>query len=235
VLTELYEREAALLLRAGMAFERGQLERQLVNAVVELARALRAAGLRIVAVEHPIDVTHRAAKVEGRIDLVVSHADGTRAIIDMKWGVARYRGQLQSGRALQLALYAYAHATEHGAQDLPDAAYFSLKQGKLFGLPSAILGAAEVVRGPSLADTWRRAERSLVLTTHAIQAGRFPVTGLRRSLPLLSALGVPDTERPAHFEHVAEVPCQYCGFDSLCGRRWEVMSGRFSSRRGYGS
>jgi hypothetical protein len=104
VLTELYEREAALLLRAGMAFERGQLERQLVNAVVELARALRAAGLRIVAVEHPIDVTHRAAKVEGRIDLVVSHADGTRAIIDMKWGVARYRGQHQSGRALQLAL-----------------------------------------------------------------------------------------------------------------------------------
>jgi len=224
VLSELYETEAALLLRAGMAFERNQLERQLVSAVVELARALRVAGLRIVAVEQPIDVTHGAAKVEGRIDVVVSHADGRHAIIDMKWGVARYRAQLQSGQALQLALYAFAHATERGMQELPDAAYFSLKQGKLFGLPSPILGGAEVVMGPSLADTWRRAELSLLLTTRAIQAGRLSVTGLRRSLPLLSALGVPEAERPAHFEHLAEAPCQYCGFDSLCGRRWEVMS-----------
>jgi RecB family exonuclease len=223
VLAGLYEREGALLLRPGMAFERSQLERQLVSSVVELSRALRAAHLRIVAVEYPIDVTHGAAKVEGRIDLVVAHADGTLAIIDMKWGIARYREQLESGQALQLALYAFAHAAERAAPALPDAAYFSLKQGKLFGLPSSVLGNAEVVSGPSLADTWQRAERSLSRATQALAARRLPVTGLRHSLPLLSALGVPEAEHPTHFQHEAEVACQYCGFDSLCGRRWESL------------
>ncbi len=224
VLAELYEREAALLLRPGMAFERSQLQRQLVGSAVELSRALRAAGLRIVAVEHPIDVTHGASKVEGRIDLVVAHASGARAIIDMKWGIARYREHLKSGQALQLALYAYAHAAEHASPELPDAAYFSLKQGKLLGLPSAILGDAEIVAGPSLADTWRRAELSLRRVTQAIHARRFPVTGLRRSLPLLTALGVPEAEHSSHFQHGAGTPCQYCDFDSLCGRRWEATS-----------
>ncbi len=223
VLAQLYEREAALLLRPGMAFERSQLERQLVNSVLELSRALRTAGLRIVAVEHPIDVTWGATKVEGRIDLVVANAAGVAAIIDMKWGIARYREQLESGQALQLALYAFAHATERTATELPDAAYFSLKQGKLFGLSSPVL-RAEVVSGPSLTDTWQRAVRSLHHARQTIEARRFPATGLRRSLPLLSALGVPDAEHPVHFQHASEAPCQYCGFDGLCGRRWEAMS-----------
>jgi ATP-dependent helicase/nuclease subunit B len=224
VLTDLYEREGALLLRPGMTFERSQLERQLVRSVVELSRALRGARLRIVAVEHPIDVTHGTAKVEGRIDLVVERADGARAIIDMKWGIARYREQLASGQALQLALYAFAHASEHGASNLPDAAYFSLKQGKLLGLSSPILDQAEIVAGPSLADTWQRAERSLSRAARSIEARRVPVTGLRHSLPLLSALGVPDADHPSHFQYAERVACQYCGFDSLCGRRWEALS-----------
>jgi RecB family exonuclease len=224
VLAELYVREAALLLRPGMAFERSQLERQLVNSVVELSQALHAADLRIVAVEHPIDVTWGTTKVEGRIDLVVANASGAFAIIDTKWGIARYREQLESGQALQLALYAFAHATERNSAELPDAGYFSLKQGTLFGLSSPVLRHAEVVSGPSLTDTWQRAVRSLHQARQAIEARRFPVTGLRRSLPLLSALGVPEAEHPVHFQHASEAPCQYCGFDSLCGRRWEAMS-----------
>jgi len=224
VLTELYEREAALLLRPGMTFERTQLERQLVRSVVELARALHAAQLRIVAVEHPLDVTWGTANVEGRIDLVVAHADGAHAIIDMKWGIAEYRKHLQSGEALQLALYAFAHAAEHGAQELPDAAYFSLKQGKLFALPAPIFGDAETVAGPSLADTWQRAERSLARAMRSIEARRFAVTGLKRSLPLLSSWGVPEADHPAHFQRAPQKPCQYCSFDSLCGRRWEALS-----------
>lgn len=224
ILRELYEREAALLLRPGMAFERSQLERQLVNAAVELSRALRVAGLRIVSVEHPLKATHGSFKLEGRVDLVLAHTDGARAIIDMKWGIARYRDQLKSGQALQLALYGFALATEHGSADLPDAAYFSLKQGKLFALPSALLGGAEIVPGPTLADTWRRAERALQRATETIRAQRLPVTGLRRSLPLLSALGVPEAEHAAHFAHTTDAACQYCGFDALCGRRWEALS-----------
>lgn len=221
-LGELMQREGALLLRPGMAFERSQLERQLLESVVELARTLRAAGLCIVAVEQPIDVAYGDGKLEGRIDLLVARAGGASAIIDMKWGIARYREQLESGQALQLALYAFAHAAERGTPDLPDAAYFSLKQGKLFGLASSVLPIAEVVLGPSLAETWQRAERSLGHAARSIQAGRLPVTGLKRSVPLLTSLGVSRPEHAAHFAHPPQASCQYCDFDGLCGRRWEA-------------
>jgi ATP-dependent helicase/nuclease subunit B len=224
ILSELYEREGALLLRAGMGFERTQLERQLIGSVVELARSLGDARLQIVAVEHPLDVTYGTLQLEGRIDLVVAHADGAYGIIDLKWGIASYRDKLEMGGALQLALYAFAHAAQRGAAELPEAAYFSLKQGKLFGLSSRLLAGAEVIAGPSLADTWARAERSLGRAQQAIAARIFPVTGLRRSLPVASALGVPEAEHAAHFTPGSGEACKHCGFDALCGRRWEELS-----------
>jgi ATP-dependent helicase/nuclease subunit B len=224
VLAELYEREGALLLRAGMAFERSQLERQLLSSVVELSRTLRGLGLRVVAVEHPLDATYGTAQLEGRIDLVVANDQGAHAIIDMKWGIKTYRDQLQAGQALQLALYAFAHGAERSAPQMPDAAYFSLKQGKLFGLASATLRSSEPISGPSLAQTWQRAERSLRRVSQALEAKRLPVTGLGRSLPVLTALGMPESEHPSYFQHAAGDPCKYCSFDSLCGRRWEAMS-----------
>jgi hypothetical protein len=154
----------------------------------------------------------------------VEHAEGLQAIIDMKWGIAEYRDQLQTGQALQLALYAFAHASKHAATSLPDAAYFSLKQGKLFSLSSPSFEGAEIVAGPALDDTWKRAARSLSRVSTAIAASRFPVTGLRRSLPLLSALGAPEAEHPSHFQYPANAACKYCNFDGLCGRRWEELS-----------
>ncbi len=224
VLAELYEREGALLLRPGMGFERAQLERQLVGSVVELSRALRDAGLRVIAVEHPLEVTWGTYQVEGRIDLVVARADGAHGIIDMKWGIAAYRDQLALGGALQLALYAFGHATRRGASELPEVAYFSLKQGKLLGVAASLLPSTEVIRGPSLADTWARAERSLARAQQKVATRRLPVTGLRHSVPLAAALGVSDSEHHAHFLPKAGESCTYCGFDSLCGRRWETLS-----------
>jgi RecB family exonuclease len=184
---------------------------------------LRGARLRIAAVEQPIDVAWRGGRLAGRIDLLVVSEDGAIGIIDLKWGMAGYRKQLASGQALQLALYAFAHAVERDATVLPGAAYFSLKQGKLFGLASGVLPNVQIVSGPSLSDTWARVERSLDPAERAIQARRFAATGLRRSLPLLTTLGVSETEHAAHFAHEPQQSCKYCGFDSLCGRRWEVL------------
>src|SRR5262249_55566365 len=71
---ELIVREGAVFLRSGMGFERSQLRSQLVRSMLELSRLLRAAGLRILAVEKPIDVSWRDTKLVGQIDLVVSTA-----------------------------------------------------------------------------------------------------------------------------------------------------------------
>ena len=220
-LDQLFVREGAILLRAGMAFERHQLRTQLVDSVLELSRALRGAGLRILAVEKPIEIPWRGGKLVGRIDLLVATAAGTEAIIDVKWGLSSYRDLLGSGHALQLAAYAFAHATDRGEHAIPEATYFSLKQKKLFGLTSELFPNAEAIDGPSLAETWKRVERSIDNAERLAVNGRFAVTGVRQSLPLLTSLGVPDGAHAKHFALKRDVSCQYCGFDALCGRRWE--------------
>ena len=220
-LKTLFEREGAVLLRPGLGFERAQLERQLLRAVLELARLLRGAGLRIVAVEQSIDAPWQDGRLKGQLDLLVATEHGEHAIIDMKGGMSAYRDLLRDGRAVQLSAYAFARTTD-GAP-WPDAGYFSLRQGKLFGLASRVLPHAEVISGPSLSDTWQSVERSMRYALPLAQAGRFAVTGVRGSPPLLDALGVSKTEAPRHFALPSGARCQYCHYDGLCGRRWEVL------------
>ena len=107
---------------------------------------------------------------------------------------------------------------------MPDAAYFSLKQSRLLGLPSPLWLGAESVDGPSLGETWRRVERSVAVAKSAIEQGSFPVAGVRRALPLLSAFEVPENDQKSHFALDADEACKYCDFDALCGRRWEATT-----------
>jgi ATP-dependent helicase/nuclease subunit B len=223
-LDELIEREGALLLRNGMGLERSQLKSQLVSSVLTLARTLRNAGLRIVAIEKRIDVEWRGGKLEGSIDLLVATGEGVHGIIDVKTGISRYRKLIQSGLALQLAAYAFAHATEQGERELPEAAYFSLKKSRLLGPTSRLWPAAESIDGPSLDETWRKVERSVDLAERTIAQGRFPVAGVRQALPLLDALGVEENDRGRHLAFSPEHACEHCDYDALCGRRWEVSA-----------
>lgn len=220
----LFVREGSILLRAGMAFERSQLRRQLVHSVIVLAGALRAAGLHIVAVEKPIEAEWRGVKLTGSIDLLVATSAGVHAIIDMKWGIANYRELLERGEALQLAVYAYATATDRGEQHLPEAGYFSLKQGKLLGLATELWPHAEQVVGPTLGETWKRIDATVDRVDLHVMNGRFPVTGVRRSVPLLSSIGIPENAHAAHLALTPEASCTYCNFDVFCGRRWEKQA-----------
>jgi hypothetical protein len=222
-LETLFQREGAVLLRPGMGFERGQLEQQLVGAVLELSRLLRGAGLRIAAVEQTVEASWQGGKLEGRLDLLVVTQDGRYAIIDMKGGMSIYRDLLRSGRALQLAAYAFAHGEEADPAAWPDAGYFSLKQGKLFGLASRVLPHAEVLAGPTLSDTWQRVERTVGRSLPLANQGRFAVTGVRGAPSLLEALGISEAEAGAHFVLPNGTRCQYCHYDALCGRRWEQL------------
>jgi ATP-dependent helicase/nuclease subunit B len=220
-LDALFRTEGAVLLRAGMAFERSQLRRQLVEAVVEFARLLKRAELRIVAVEKELKASWRGLTLVGRIDLLVEGPGAIEAIIDVKWGLSSYRDLLREGQALQLAIYVFAHAAERNLENVPDASYFSLKQQKLFGLPSPLLPNVEDVHGPRLDDTWRKIERSVENADRVIKSGRFAATGLRRSLPLLSSLDVATEHHGDHFALSPKESCKYCSFDALCGLRWE--------------
>jgi hypothetical protein len=222
-LETLFQREGAVLLRPGMGFERAQLEQQLIASVLELSRLLRGAGLHIVSVEQPIEASWQGGKLKGRLDLLVAAQNGQHAIIDMKSGMSIYRDLLRSGRAVQLAAYAFAHDAQCDPAARPDAGYFSLKRGKLFGLASRVLPHAEVIAGPTLSDTWQRVERSVRRALPLVRQGRFAVTGVRGAPPLLDALGVAEAEADAHFVLPVGERCEFCQYDALCGRRWEAL------------
>jgi RecB family exonuclease len=222
VLDELVQREGTLLLRPGMSFELSQLREQLVQAITELARILRAHAATIDSVERSFSMPWRSGVLEGRLDLLLRTRDGGHAILDLKWGTASYRDGLMKGQALQLAIYAVAQAGAGGG--LPDAAYFSLKAGKLLALATSHWVNAERVNGPALEATWSGVERSMDRAEQAIAERRFAVTGLRRSLPLLESLGVPAGERHQYYVAGAKDGCTYCDFDAVCGRRWEAPS-----------
>lgn len=223
-LDELIRREGALLSRPGMSFERAQVTERLVHAVVELARSLRRAQLSIVGVERELRMPWRRGELQGRVDLLVADPSGGEHILDLKWGVASYRAALREGRALQLAAYTALQA--HGRDGPVEAAFFTLKRGKLVGLAESALPIDERVKGPSLSATWAAAERSMSAVEARLAQGRVPVSGLRRSLPLLDALGVEPSEQPRYFSEKRESICDYCDFDALCGRRWEAGHGR---------
>lgn len=222
-LTELIEREGAVLLRPGMAFERAQLESQLVRSVLELWRILKAAGLRIQATEQQVEATYQGKTLRGRLDLLVTSSTGAPAILDLKWGYSGYRDLLLAGRALQLAFYGIVHRAS-SSQELPAVAYFSLSRGRLLALPSALWPDAGAGDAPGISDTWRAGERSLSAAERVISAGRLPVPGLRRSLPLLEAFGVPSSEHHAHYSQEPKDVCKHCRLDALCGRRWKEAS-----------
>ena len=77
------------------------------------------------------------------------------------------------------------------------------------------------VGGPPLEETWDRLERTVERVESSLSTGRVPVTGVRSSLPLLQALGVPEAQRDSHLEPRAGAACEYCSYGVLCGREWE--------------
>ena len=125
---------------------------------------------------------------------------------------------------LQLATYAFAYALAQGYRALPEAAYFSLKQKRLLAPRSRLWPKADRVDGPGIDQTWRKVERSLAAADRVVARGRLPVAGLRRSLPLLGAFGVAEGDHETHFVLEPDKACEYCIFDALCGRRWEIAA-----------
>jgi hypothetical protein len=225
-------REGAMLLQPGKASERSQVRRQLTKAVCALARVLRDNGLRIIAVEKDVLAPWHGSQFTGRIDVLAGGDTGESIIIDVKWGYAAYRDLLKAGETLQLAGYVFA-LSESKPGETPEsngigaglqraeAAYFTLKKAMFIGPVNTTLLPVERVPGPDLRTTWQRVERTVSLAAAHVASGRFPVVGLSQSLPLLTSLGVAPEAQAGHFALNPTNACKYCGFDGLCGRRWQ--------------
>jgi hypothetical protein len=215
--------EGATLLVPGASVERLQVTRQLLRAARDLYRYLAQRGYRIAAVEEVVTTTSAVGPLHGRLDLRLVGADGHSAILDLKWGVSKPRSLLAQGRAVQLAVYARAVAERDGLPSLPRAAYFALSSGEILST-DPVMDPARGESGPSLETSLRCAEATArdVIACH--EGGRVLVTGTRRALPLLEALGVVKERHDQHYQAPRDAGCHYCGYGALCGKKWEVVA-----------
>jgi RecB family exonuclease len=219
ILAGLVQTEAATLLLPGMAFERVQLIGQLLRAVRDLRRYLDTSGYRIVAVEEEVLAESPIGTLRGRIDVRLAGRGGEPALLDLKWGEARYRDVVRAGHAIQLATYASALRAS-GSGPLPPAAYFALRSGRVVTADRQ-MHAERTLDGDTLDVTLDHAFRTARPVVESQRRGGVPGSGVRRGLPLLESLGVETTGRSGYFAAKPEAACTYCSSAPLCGRAWE--------------
>jgi ATP-dependent helicase/nuclease subunit B len=215
--------EGATLLVPGASVERLQVTRQILRAARDLYRYLAQRGYRIVAVEEVVTTTSAVGPLHGRLDLRLVGADGHSAILDLKWGVSTPRLLLAQGRAVQLAVYARAVAERDGLSSLPRAAYFALSSGEILST-DPIMDPARGESGRSLEMSLRCVEATARDVIACNEGGRVLVTGTRRALPLLEALGVVKERHDQHFQAPPDAGCHYCSYGALCGKKWEAIA-----------
>lgn len=222
-LDALLEREGTALLVAGASDARHQLRSELVDAAVALAGLLRENELELAGVEVPVVAELAGRPLRGSIDLLLVTRDGDERVLDLKYGGGTYSDKLEAGRAIQLAVYAEARRQQSGAEALPPAAYFSLKNHRLLATDAAPHFGRQPQRGPALAQTSAQIQSTLSAIGAAFEAGRVPVAGVKATeeAGFLKLLGVPSERVPEHLSLPADETCKYCELGAVCGRSWE--------------
>ena len=133
--------------------------------------------------------------LSGYIDIVASHADGSNAVVDIKWGGNKYRSsELQESRYLQLAVY------DRLIQKSPSLSYFILVDAHMLNLNHDFFKKGERItpeNGEDSAQFWARFESTWKWRKTQIDRGRIEVTVTgttpdENSIPKNNGLDIPD-------------------------------------------
>ena len=170
--------EGSVLLLPGRGADLAGFQDQLQRAVVRLRQHLAAAKVIRVEPERELNGHFRGGEIYGFADLVVTKADGTQAIVDLKWaGGKKYPGKLASNSHLQLAIYAELLRQKTNAW--PHLAYFILSQAKLLTPDDRYFADGTVVRkqkeveDESTPQLWLRFEQTWAWRKAQQDEGRF--------------------------------------------------------------
>ena len=161
-LARLFESEGAVLLQRGRGGDRQYVADRIERGLASLLRHLHDAGIERVRSEVPQEARHATSEIRGTIDLLLTDTAGRRIVVDVKWGSEPYRQrEMQAGRHLQLATYAWLHRSAEGRNDWPCPAYYIVTTGNIVApdrsvFPDAVVTPPET--GESVAELWRRAE-----------------------------------------------------------------------------
>ncbi|MEJ2473235.1 MAG: PD-(D/E)XK nuclease family protein [Desulfobacterales bacterium] len=176
----LLEEEGALLLQPGRAVEKAAFEETARHALITLIARLKAAKVNDVAVETHQSAPFLSGKLGGYIDMLLTSADGSEKVLDMKWSNAKYRiEELKNNSQLQLATYAYLRKKTAGTEGWPPQAYFIIEGAQLLtqdgkNFPGSLVCGTG--GGETTAELWRRFEATWHWRRRQMDAGLVEVT-----------------------------------------------------------
>lgn len=137
--------EGVILMMPGRGADLDNFRAQLSRAMLKLRVHLKHAGVVKVEPEFALNGQFKGGEMTGSADLVVTRADGSLAIVDLKWaGGSKYPKKLASNSHLQLAIYAELVRQKTG--QWPHLAYFILSQARLLVPDDRYFTDGKVVR-----------------------------------------------------------------------------------------
>ncbi|MEH6626623.1 MAG: PD-(D/E)XK nuclease family protein [Motiliproteus sp.] len=161
-LAELIATTGAVLLMPGRSAEREHFISVTVTALNRLIVHLQSAQVVSVVMESHAEGLFVGGALGGYLDLLATKADGSEAVLDIKWGGARYRREsMAESRYLQLAIY--AELRRQASQSFPVVGYFVIASQELMLLNSDYFPQAESIEadnGEDIAQFWYRFEKS---------------------------------------------------------------------------
>ncbi len=184
--------------------ERATVKQVIVDAARELGRLLDETGATVAGVEHRLERELLGVTVAGNADLVLSSPD---VIVDLKWGLSKYRDKIAGGTALQLATYARLLG---GDAARPQVAYFILTRQQLLAEPGSIFAGATIPGKSVSSDTWNAAMAALARRLSELAEGTLGAPAADGSVikPMLDGGRL-----------VLAPACEYCALGGLCGER----------------
>ncbi len=175
----LLQQEGALLLEAGRQAECERFITQVQDSLTTLVEHLKDAGAVSVQMELNQQGQFSGGELHGSIDLLATCADGTEAVVDIKWGGRNYRRKsLLANSYLQLATYAQLRRG-NGAAQSPALSYFIVMDSTMLSLGHAFFPNAEILQPASeenAAQYWQRFEQTWQWRKQQFDRGLVEVT-----------------------------------------------------------
>lgn len=154
---QLIAQEGALYLMPGRRTDLENLRITLRRALLELRRLLASSGVTQADAECQLSGTFAGGPMAGSSDLVLSKADKSQAIVDLKWAGKNHKIKLEENRHLQLAIY--GELLRQATGRWPKVAYFLLSQAKLLIRDNDFFTGIQPVQdrtGENTAQLWER-------------------------------------------------------------------------------
>lgn len=197
----------------GRAIENARLKEAMGEAIAVLAQYLNNSGLKVSLMEqeHLKDLPDKTI-VRGRVDLVATDSQGKPFVVDLKWtsGLKKKEAEIEEGRALQLAAYAWILKPEDSAEEI-GAGYFMLAQGEFIG-------------NDDFSAVWEKGIASWKKRASEINEGKLEAAGIiwektKEAGDLTSYMTIKSVIEQCGEKGLLyqESDCRYCNYRVLCG------------------